>query len=61
MYGRATVGHIAAGTVLSRRAVQHALTWLDDEGWIDTERSYAASGREDRRYIMVLLDSRAHT
>lgn len=60
MYGRSAIGVIAASTSLSRRAVQYALKWLHDEEWIDTDRGYAASGREDRRHILVLLDNRAH-
>ena len=60
MYGKSAIDAIAASTVLNRRSVQRALAWLHDEGWIDTERGYASSGREDRRHITVLLDNRAH-
>jgi hypothetical protein len=60
MYGRSSVDDIAAHTTLSRRTVQACLKWLHEAGWIDTERAYVASGRETKRYILVLLDSRAH-
>lgn len=60
MYGRSSIGVIAAGTTLSRRAVQYALTWLAGAGWIDTQRSRDDTGREDRRYILVRLDMAAH-
>lgn len=60
MYGRAGVGTIAASTALSRRTVQYALTWLAEEEWINTQRSHADCGREDRRYIVVRLDASAH-
>ena len=61
MAGRTGLDNIAAHTALSKSSVQRALRWLEDEGWIETERSYAPTGREDRRYILVLLDSRSHT
>ena len=60
MYGLAAIGTIAARTVLDRRSVQRAMKWLAEEGWVDTSRAYDASGREDRRYIMVRLDTAAH-
>jgi DNA-binding MarR family transcriptional regulator len=60
MYGRSSIDSIVAHTTLSRPTVKRAMRWLADEGWIDTERAFAASGREDRRYILVMLDSRAH-
>lgn len=59
MYGRASVDCIARHTALSRRSVQYALKWLHEHRWIDTERAYAGTGREDKRYITVLLDQRA--
>lgn len=60
MYGRASIACIAEHTALSERTVQRALTWLAEERWIDTERGYTEAGREDKRYITVLLDQRAH-
>lgn len=60
MYGRSSIGTIAAGTTLSRRAVQGALHWLAEAEWIDTSRSHDDSGREDKRYIVVRLDMAAH-
>jgi hypothetical protein len=60
MYGRSSMPVIAAGTALSRRAVQEALTWLVDENWVYTERCHDPSGREDRRVITVKLDAVAH-
>lgn len=60
MYGRSSMDTIASGTALSRRAVQNAMTWLVDEGWVYTERFHDATGREDRRVITVKLDGVAH-
>jgi hypothetical protein len=60
MYGRSGVNDIRAGTTLSERAVQYALTWLSEEEWLETERAYTSTGREDKRYIMLMLDHRAH-
>ena len=60
MYGRSTIDAIAAATANCRSTVKSCLKWLADEGWVETERTYASTGREDRRYLMVMLDSRAH-
>lgn len=60
MYGRASIESVCAHTVLGRSTVKRAMRWLEAEGWIMTERGYAESGREDKRYITVLLNSRAH-
>lgn len=60
MYGRSSIGTIAAGTTLSRRAVQGAIRWLAEAEWIDSSRSRDDSGREDKRYIIVRLDMAAH-
>ena len=61
MAGRTGLDNIAAHTALGKRSVKRALRWLEEEGWIETERTYTPTGREDRRYILVLLDSRSHT
>lgn len=60
MYGRSSIEVIGLHTALSERSVQRAMRWLEDEGWIASERGYANSGREGRRYITALLDIRAH-
>lgn len=60
LYGRSAIEMIAASTSFSERSVQRALTWLADERWVDTERGYDDSGREDKRIITVMLDGRAH-
>lgn len=60
MLGRASIDTIAAHTTLCRATVKSAMRWLEAEGWIATERGFMESGREDKRYITVLLDSRNH-
>lgn len=60
MYGRSSVADIAGHTALSERTVQRALKWLAEERWIEAERTHDSTGREDKRMITVMLDSRAH-
>lgn len=60
MYGRSGIETIASSTTVSERSVQRALGWLAEEGWIETDRAFTTAGREDRRYLLVLLDHRAH-
>lgn len=60
MYGRSAVDSIAMHTTLSRSTVKRAMRWLSDARWIETDRAFAETGREDKRFILVLLDSRAH-
>lgn len=60
MLGRASIESVCAHTTLGRSTVKRAMRWLADEGWIATERGFMESGREDKRYITVLLDSRSH-
>ncbi len=60
MYGRSSIGSIGKHTALGRTAVKDALKWLAEEEWLDTERTYDDNGREDKRYIMLMLDQRAH-
>lgn len=60
MAGKSSLAHIAGGTALSISSVQRALKWLADESWVETERAYSPSGREDVKYILVRIDQAAH-
>lgn len=60
MYGRSGLRDIAEGTTLSLRGAAYALTWLEDEGWLETDRTYTSTGRDDKKSIILMLDHRAH-
>lgn len=64
MRGKSSKAQIAQETCLSQRTVQYALAWLEERGWIDTERAFLeeehGGSRETSKHIMLRIDESAH-
>ena len=60
MHGKASMAKAAMSTWVSYDTVRRDYRWLEDNGWIETERGYDDTGREDAKYVFVRMDVTSH-